>query len=232
MKEGSIVEVNYTGKVVVSNEVFDTTVEKKAIDAGIFNKQIKYKPVTVIVGEQELLKGLDDSLKEMKVGDERKASIKPADGFGERQSQLVRVLPMREFKRQKMNPIPGLVLEVNGRQGRVQSVSGGRVRVDFNHPLAGKDLEYELKVVKEVTGAKNQVQALFDKYFGGIPEKEKSIKITDKEIEIGLDAKYTAAAANLKKRFSDLVTKNIKGITKVKFVEEFKEKVEKKATKQ
>ncbi|MDP6670725.1 MAG: hypothetical protein QGI60_02825, partial [archaeon] len=143
------------------------------------------------------------------------------------------VIPLREFKKQKMQPVPGLIVEIDNRQGRVQSVSGGRVRVDFNHPLAGKDLEYEIKIEKEITGAKDQVNALFEKYFGVVPEKERSIKVKEKTVEIGLDAKYTAALAPIKKRFSDLVTKHIKGIDKVRFVEEFakeKGKDEKKET--
>jgi FKBP-type peptidyl-prolyl cis-trans isomerase 2 len=228
MQEGSIVEVNYTGKVVLSNEVFDTTVEKKAVDAGIFNERAKYRPVAVIVGESELLKGLDEALKGMNVGEEKKVVLKPADAFGERNPKLIAVLPLREFKRQKMQPVPGLVVEVNGRQGKVQSVSGGRVRVDFNHPLAGKELEYELRVEKELKGAKEQVQALFEKYFGMIPENERKISIKENVVEAALDARYTAAVGALKKRFSELVAGHVKGVETVRFVEEFKEKEAKK----
>ncbi len=231
MKDGSIVELNYTGKVIVSGEVFDTTVEKKAVDAGIFNDKIKYTPMVAVVGESGLLKGLDLALKEVKIGEEKKVLVKPADGFGERSSELVRVLPMREFKKQKMQPIPGLVLEVNGRQGKIQSVSGGRVRVDFNHPLAGKDLEYDLKVEKELSGTKEQVDALFEKFFGMIPLKEKSMKITGKVVEVGLDAKYASAAGEVKTRFSELVTKYVKGIETIRFIEEFSGKKDEKKAK-
>ena len=231
MNAGSIVEVNYTGKVVASNEVFDTTVEKKAIESGVFNQQAKYRPLVVVVGEKELLKGLDSALAKMKVGEEKKVEIKPVDGFGERNAKLVRVLPLREFKKQKMQPVPGLVFEVNGQQGRVQSVSGGRVRVDFNHPLAGKELEYEFKVEKEVKGTDDQVQALFEKFFGVMPETERSLKIDGKTVEVGIDSKYSAAIVEVKKRFSELVTKHVKGIEKVRFVEEFSEKKKEKKAK-
>ncbi len=234
MKEGSIVAVNYTGRIVASNEVFDTTVEKKAVDAGVFSPKARYVPVIAIIGEGELLKGLDSALKEIKVGEEGKTvKLSPADAYGERNSKLIAVIPLREFKKQKMQPVPGLIVEIDGRQGRVQSVSGGRVRVDFNHPLAGKELEYEVKIEREVKGAKEQVNALFEKYFGVIPKKGRSIKVKEKTVEIGLDAKYTAALAPIKKRFSDLVTKHVKGIDKVRFVEEFEKeqgKSEKKET--
>lgn len=221
MKEGSIVAVNYTGKIVASGGVFDTTVEKKAVDAGVFSPEARYAPVIAIVGEGELLKGLDNALKEIKVGEEKTVTLSPSEAYGERNPKLIAVIPLREFKKQKMQPVPGLIVEIDERQGRVQSVSGGRVRVDFNHPLAGKELEYEVKIEREVTEAKDQVNALFEKYFGVIPEKERSIKVKEKIVEIGLDAKYTAALAPIKKRFSDLVTKHVKGIDKIRFVEEF-----------
>ena len=50
MKEGSIVAVNYTGKIIASGEVFDTTVEKKAVDAGVFSPKAQYVPVIAIIG--------------------------------------------------------------------------------------------------------------------------------------------------------------------------------------
>ncbi|MDP6671234.1 MAG: FKBP-type peptidyl-prolyl cis-trans isomerase, partial [archaeon] len=84
MKEGSIVAVNYTGKIIASGEVFDTTVEKKAVDAGVFSPKAQYVPVIAIIGEGELLKGLDNTLKEIKVGEEKIVKLLPADAYGER----------------------------------------------------------------------------------------------------------------------------------------------------
>jgi FKBP-type peptidyl-prolyl cis-trans isomerase 2 len=231
VKEGSIVEVNYTGKVAASNTVFDTTVEKRAIEAGIFNEKAGYKPVVVVVGENELLRGLDSALKGMRVGEQKKITLRPSEAFGERNPKLVRVLPLKEFKRQKMQPVPGLIVEANGRQGKVQSVSGGRVRVDFNHPLAGKELEYELKIEREINNAKEQVTALFEKYFAVVPQGERSIAIKGKAVEVQLSQRYAAVAAPLKNRFSELVTKHVKGIETVRFVEEFSGKEKNKGQK-
>jgi len=130
------------------------------------------------------------------------------------------------FKKEKMQPFPGLVVEINGRQGKIQSVNGGRVRIDFNHPLAGKDLEYELKIVREITEPKEQAEALYKKYFYMVPDAEKKLKLKQGEIEVSLSPRWSTNLAPLKEIFSSLVTKHVKGFSKVKFVEEFVEKKE------
>ncbi len=223
MKDGSIVAINYTGKIVVSGEVFESTIEKKAIEAGIFNEKQKYEPMVVVVGEGDVLKGLDKALKEMKVGEQRKVEVKPEEGWGPRKPGNISVLPLQQFKKEKMQPFPGLVVEINGRQGKVQTVSGGRVRVDFNHPLAGKDLLYELKVERELVEPKEQVESLYKKYFYIVPEKERKLAIGKSEVEVTLSPRWSANLAPLKQLFSRIVTQHVKGFSKVRFVEEFVE---------
>lgn len=221
MKEGSIIEINYTGKVTATNEVFESTVEKKAIEAGIFNSKQEYKPMVVVVGEGDVLKGLDKALLEMKAGQARKVLVKPEEGWGQRNPNNISVVPLQQFRKRKINPIPGLVVELNGRQGKVQSISGGRVRVDFNHPLAGKELEYELKVEGEITQPKEQIEALYKKYFYMVPEKEKSLKIEKGSVEVSLSPRYSANLGPLKKLFGEMVSRHVKGFEKIRFVEEF-----------
>lgn len=226
MEHGSVVEINYTAKVV-DGAVFDTTLKKAAEQAGILDPNTKYVPSPIIVGAEELLGKLDDIIKEMKVGEQRKITIEAEDAYGMRNPELVVVVPLREFKKEKVQPFPGLIITVNNRRGRVQSVSGGRVRVDFNHPLAGKDIEYELKIEREIKDTKEKVQALFEKYFEPIPEKERSMTLKEQELEVAIDPKYDNAIAPMKKMFADLITKNIIGVKKVRFVSEFSKKEEK-----
>ncbi len=228
MKEGSIIEIDYTGKAVLTGNVFESTIEKKAIAAGIFSKENQYKPMVVVVGEGHVLQGLETALKEMEQGEGKKFLVKPEEGWGERKSGNIAVVPLKEFKKEKMQPFPGLVVEINGRQGKIQSVNGGRVRIDFNHPLAGKELEYELKIVREITAPKEQVEALYKKYFYMVPDEEKKLKIGQVDVEVTLSPRWSANLGQLKKSFSELITKHVKGFSKVKFVEEFVEKKDKK----
>ena len=228
MKEGSIIEIDYTGKAVLTGNVFESTNEKKAIAAGIFSKENQYKPMVVVVGEGHVLQGLETALKEMKKGEEKKFLVKPEEGWGERKAGNIAVVPLKEFKKEKMQPFPGLVVEINGRQGKIQSVNGGRVRIDFNHPLAGKELEYELKIVREITAPKEQIEALYKKYFYMVADEEKKLKIGQADVEVTLSPRWSANLGQLKKSFSNLITKHVKGFSKVKFVEEFVEKKDKK----
>jgi FKBP-type peptidyl-prolyl cis-trans isomerase 2 len=223
MRGGSIVALNYTGKVVATNDVFESTVEKKAVEAGIFNEKQKYKPMIAVVGQGDVLKGLDKALLEIKVGEQREVRVSPEEGWGPRKAENVRVIPLQHFKKEKMNPFPGLVVEVNGMQGKVQTVSGGRVRVDFNHPLAGKELLYDMKVERELVEPKEQIEELYNKYFGMVPKKEKGLSIGKDSVEVTLSPRWSANLGPLKTAFSGIVTKFVKGFEKVRFVEEFKQ---------
>ncbi|MBN1941093.1 MAG: peptidylprolyl isomerase [Candidatus Diapherotrites archaeon] len=231
MDSGKIVLVNYTGRITANNEAFETTVEKTAVDAGIFDERRQYKPMPVVVGSGEMLKPIEEALEKMKSGEEKKIKIAAAQAFGERKPEFIRVVPLAEFKKKNINPVPGMIISLNDMQGRVQSVSGGRVRVDFNHPLAGKELEYDIKIEKELRNNKEKIEAFFDKFFGAIPEKEKKLVIKESKVEVALDPKYSQNIAPLKKAFSELITKNAKGISSVKFVEEFAKEEPKKTKK-
>ena len=117
----------------------------------------------------------------------------------------------------------GLVIEMNGRQGRVQSVSGGRVRVDFNSPLAGKEIEYEVEVKEKITGDQKKAESLFEKYFSGVPEKEKTLSIKGGEVEVQLSQRFSNAFEPFKVLFSKLVEKSCPTLKAVKFSEAPKE---------
>ena len=231
MEHGAVVEINYSAKVV-DGEVFDTTIKEIAEKAGILDENMDYKSNAIVVGAEELFEEVNNALKEMKVGEERKVLIDAEDAYGMRNPKLIRIVSFREFKKEKIQPFPGLIIDLNDRRGKVQSVSGGRVRVDFNHPLAGKDIEYDLKVEKEIKDLKEKVEVLFEKYFGPVPETDRELKVNVKEQEviISLNDKYGQALEPLKKMFSDLLTKHIVGVKKVKYISKA-EKSEKKENK-
>ena len=178
-KNKKMVEVDFTGKELLNGDIFDTTVENVAKEQNIFNKDKKYGPMSIILGEKELLDKVEKSLAEMKVGDEQVVSLKCKDAFGERNPDLVRVLPLKTFQEQKINPVPGLIINVGQMLGKVQSVSGGRVRVDFNHPLSGRDIEYTVKLLKEIKAGKEMCEKFFEKYYSQIPKVTKEIKDTN-----------------------------------------------------
>ncbi len=220
MKKGSIVLVEFTGRDTVTGTIFDTTDEKTAKEVGIYREAAIFRPVPVIVGKGDLIKGLEEELEKMNSGEEKTVSIPPEKAFGERKRELVVIVPLREFKARKILPFPGLVVEINSRYGKVQTVSGGRVRVDFNLDLAGKTVEYKLKVVKELKNRKEQVDALLWKYFP-LKEGKAEANIKAGEVEVLLPTKLPKEIQILKDEFAKTITENVKGIKKVRFVEEF-----------
>ncbi|MCK9150579.1 peptidylprolyl isomerase [Methanobacterium alcaliphilum] len=150
VKEGDFIKLEFTGRTKETGEVFDTTIEEVAEEAGIKVEKKTYGPIPVIIGGGHLLKGLDEAVVGMEEGEKKTVELSPEEAFGERDSKLIQLIPMKEFKKQGIKPYVGMPLTVENHNGRIQSVTGGRVRVDFNHELAGKTLEYEVEL-KEVT---------------------------------------------------------------------------------
>jgi len=165
MDKGGIAVVSFTGRETESGRVFDTTDEKTARESGIYRENAIFRPVPIILGKGELIKGLEEELEKMREGEHKTVKLQAEKAFGPRRKELVVVVPLQEFKNRNVQPFPGLVVELNDRYGRVQSVSGGRVRVDLNSDLAGKEVEYDIKVEKELKTGKEQVQALTEKFF-------------------------------------------------------------------
>ena len=180
--EHRFVKISYTGRMR-EGAVFDTTDKETAAKEKIFDEEKVYKPMPVVVGEGQVLKGLDEALKDMKAGDEKDLEIPPEKAYGQRDLNLIRLVPMKAFKEQKMTPIPGMVIELDGRPARIQTVAGGRVRVDFNSELAGKTLLYKLKVDEEAKTADEKIKYLIERSFNtqeGFESKRsgKSLEVT------------------------------------------------------
>ena len=133
MKKGDFLRLEYTGRVQETDEVFDTTIEKVAEEEGIQLENKIYGPIPIIVGAGHVLKGIEDSLIDMDEGDEKEIEIPPSEGFGERDPKLIQLIPMSEFRKQSIKPQVGMSITSEGSTGKIRSISGGRVRVDFNH---------------------------------------------------------------------------------------------------
>jgi FKBP-type peptidyl-prolyl cis-trans isomerase 2 len=219
MKTGDFVYIDYVGRVKDTGEIFDLTKEDVAKKEGIYSPQIKYKPIPIIVDAKFILSGLNKALKEMKVGEKRKVEIKPEDAFGERNPDLVQLIPLSNFKAQKIEPKVGEVVNISGFRGRIVSISGGRVKVDFNHPLAGKTLEYEIEIVGEIKDTKEKVEAIVF-YFTGIEKEDFEVKLKEKSVEIEFKKAF-----NLTRELKERIAKTIKDWIKmeeVRFTDVFK----------
>lgn len=111
-----------------------------------FDKQ----PATFKVGDGNLLPGFELALYGLKAGDKRTLAISPEQGFGQPNPQNVQVMPRSQFKDMELSE--GLLVIFNDAAnaelpGMVQSFDDNQVSVDFNHPLAGKTLSFEVEII-------------------------------------------------------------------------------------
>ncbi|MCH7850969.1 MAG: hypothetical protein IH845_04985, partial [Nanoarchaeota archaeon] len=121
-------------------------------------------------------RGLDEDLDGKEEGKDYKVDIKPVDAFGARNKDLIRMVPTKLFHAQKINPERGMQLTLDNRLVKILSSSGGRTLVDFNNPLAGKNITYSYKILKKVTDDKIKVEAVQDFLFKKIFDFEISGK--------------------------------------------------------
>ena len=218
IKKGNFVEVDYTGRFKDEGTVFDTT-EKEVAIASSLNKESDYKPIVICIGEGFILPALEEELIGKSTG-KYSFELQPEQAFGKKSAKLLKLVPMKVFKQQDIMPHPGLDVTIDNQYGIVRTVGGGRVIVDFNHPLSGKDLVYDVKVNKFVTNDKDKVESLLKvagMHYDSVSVKEKNAMIVlehDMPVE-------------LRKLIDDKVKKMI-GIKKIDYVVKKQEKKEEK----
>ena len=165
MNEGDFVELDFTGKS--EGKIFDTTSADEAKKAGIFDEKNAYKPVLVVAGKGMLVPGLDEAVLKAQAGAAQSISLTADKAFGERKGDFVRLVSASKFKDQGVDPAVGMPLEVDGMPARVVGVDGGRVRLDFNHPLAGQSVDYSFKISKIYSDAAGKVASVCSSFFDG-----------------------------------------------------------------
>jgi|APHM01.1.fsa_nt_gi FKBP-type peptidyl-prolyl cis-trans isomerases 2 len=192
MEKGELVLIHYTGKT--DGEVFDTSREEVANENDLDTDQ-DFKPAPVLVGEQYVIEGLEEAVEQMEVGDSETVSVEPEKGYGERDSEDVDVYRESEFESQGIDNVRrGDELMIGNRRGRVLSNESGRVRIDFNHPLAGQELEYDVEVVRKVEDNEEKAQYIFSYRLGhgGISFEDGTATVThDHDHEIPQHLKDT-----------------------------------------
>jgi FKBP-type peptidyl-prolyl cis-trans isomerase 2 len=213
INKGDFIELDFVARIKESNQVFDLTKEDIAKKEGIYNKSFKYEPIIICVGKGFVIRGLDKELEGKEVDKEYKIEVKSEDAFGKKDAKLLKIVNSNIFIKKEINPMPGLQVNIDNRIGVIRSVSGGRVIVDFNHPLAGRDLVYEVKINRKVEDVKEKIEA-FLKAELGLNEKMCEISIKEKEAEIKCKVEIPD---KIKEDFIKEIEECIKGV-KIKFL--------------
>ena len=202
VKKDDFIEIEYTGRLKEDNAVFDTTVEQTAKDGGVHNPNAAYGPVIICLGEGQIVPGLDEALQGKEIG-QHTVELPPEKAFGKKNAKLIQMIPLMKFTQHDIKPFPGLQVNMDDAVGTVKTVSGGRVLVDFNHPLSGKELIYEIEIKRVVTDKKEQLDSLF-KLLLGIQDAK--IEIKDNKARVELKAQLPPPIVEeLKKKIKALV---------------------------
>ena len=240
MQKGDIVRWDYECWVVGAkpedNDLVETTREHLAKDYKIFKEGAAYGPAPLIIGTGRLIKGLEASLLAAEPGKEVELSIPPADAYGDRDPKLVEVHSMGEVMRQPEyrkgdeEPVPGAHIVLGNKAGTIMSVRGGRVRIDFNHELAGRTLKYKYVIKAKAEATKEKAEAILEMHYGHPGDFKTEVHGDDIDIVLMEQCKYDPKWLISKLTVvSDL--REHAGIAKVRLIEEYLKPAEKKEEK-
>jgi len=206
IKDKDFLEIEYLGKT--DGEVFDTNIEAEAKK---INPEAKVQPLRVAAGQGMLVPGFDKELAGKEVGKKYTIKIAPEEAYGKRNPQLLKMIPKKVFIDHKMNPVAGMTLTMDNAVAKIISVSGGRVMTDFNHPLAGKDLEFTFTIKKLITDIKEKINTIQAAFLGKEFEfdvDEKAKKIIFKEVAL------MHILNSLRPKFQDLIGMDVEIFSK------------------
>tara|TARA_Y100001935_G_scaffold224416_1_gene200683 strand:- start:94548 stop:94976 length:429 start_codon:yes stop_codon:yes gene_type:complete len=137
IKDGDTVKVHYTGKLQ-NGEVFDSSVERE--------------PLEFTLGQGQLIPGFEKAIIGLKVGDSTTTNIPSAEAYGDHNPEMEVQVEKAQLP-EGMEPQVGMQLQLNQPNGQaipvqITKVEGEQVTIDANHPLAGKDLTFDIEVVE------------------------------------------------------------------------------------
>lgn len=230
IEKGSFVLVDYTLKTE-RGDVLETTLEEVAKEHKIGGF---FYPKLIIVGSGEVFKQIEDALLGKKEGDEVKAEIPPKDAFGERKGENIKILSVKRFIKQFGEvPEKGKKVRLGNKEGRVESVTQGRVIVDFNHPLAGLTLIFEGKIVKIVSDFNEKILEIIKKRFELKHIEDFKVNFSNGTLTVEIPYEIARlSSSHLAKRAIEYdIRKHIPEINEIVFIERWKRPEEKEAKK-
>ena len=139
-------------------EVLSTNIEKVARDSGVYNEKYRYIPTVMNVGSDTFVEGLYSGLVQMEVGAKGTIIIPPKLAYGEKSSEMVHSVHKKMFK--KAPKIGDLVFVPEYGDGTVVHRVGSQFIIDCNHPLAGKEIEYEYEILEKIIDPAEQFSRL------------------------------------------------------------------------
>lgn len=190
-EKGDFLLVDYTVRVKETGNLVDTTDINTAKQENMYDETRVYGPTLVVLGKGWINQFVEEEIMKMGEGEERTIEVPPDKAYGDRDPNKVKVYSLREFTKRGYEVKVGDIVETESGRGVVKSISGGRVVVDFNHPLAGKVLVYKVKVVRKLADAKEKLLYLAVRHLS-IPGEELKVDFDEasKRVTVSLPGKY------------------------------------------
>ncbi|MFX1286287.1 MAG: FKBP-type peptidyl-prolyl cis-trans isomerase [Promethearchaeota archaeon] len=174
------IKIDFTGRLKENSKVFDTTLEDVARSERIFDEKRAYKPLLCRAGDEKfLIPGLARNLVGLDLNSPQTFEITALDAYGERDSKKIEMVPTKRLRKANLDPRVGNRVQLAGRSGTIIWVGGGRSRIDFNHPLAGKDLVFDITVVEHLEEEEHIRKEIISRRFPGINMDEITIEVSE-----------------------------------------------------
>jgi FKBP-type peptidyl-prolyl cis-trans isomerase 2 len=185
-QKGDFILIDYVARVKETSEIFDTTNEEVAKKERLYKEGDIYEPKLVVIGEGWVLKALDESLLNLELNKPATIEIPPEKAFGPRDPEKVRLVPLRRLTDKGITPQLGAQIEYNGKLAIVRTMGAGRVQLDFNPPLAGKTLVYEVTVQKKLETIKEKIEAIIHRRIPAVNIEKFKFKIAKTTVAIDM----------------------------------------------
>ena len=224
LQKKDFIEIEFTAKTKEGN-IFDSNIKEDLEKLDPSRKRVT-KPFIFCLGEGMFLKGVENFLigKPSKPAS-YKIELSPENAFGNRDSKLIQKIPTKVFSEQKLKPIPGIMFNFDGRIAKVLAVSGGRVIVDFNNPIAGKDVIYEVKLLRKIEDLNEKIRSFNEFLF----KKNFKFNIEKNKLSLEVDEPLIKFVEMFKDKFKEIfgLDLEVKKIEPAKKQEKIKEVVKK-----
>lgn len=196
IKKDDFIELEFIGKIKGGN-IFDTNIKEEAEK---LNLNIETRPLIICIEQGMILPAIDEFL----IGKERgryELELSPEKAFGQRRRDLIKTMPSSVFKNQNIVPQAGMIFNFDNLLGRISAVSGGRVIVDFNNPLAGKMIIYELNVKRIINNLDEKIKFLILFFF----RMDLKYELREKRLIVEAEKSFSKFIALFKPKFKEIL---------------------------
>ncbi len=218
-KNGDFVKLDFIGREKLTGKIFDLTNKSLAKEEIKIQKELE--PIIVPIGSKFFLPKFEESLIGKDINQKYEITLEARDAYGPKNPKLIQLFSASNFDTTKIPLIPGVQLNVGDALATIKSVNSGRVMLDFNHPLAGKTLTFQIHPIEKIENIEEKIKTVLSLLFQ-IPKSTIELKLSEKNIQITLG---TALPEEVTKKLTEDLQKHIPELKDYKI--EYKENTQK-----